>query len=79
MWALNLVYLDLYCLVRLEPPDRSAPIYHKYIPIFIVYIENARSTSTTTLAFTIATGGTWKIRVAQGGIHKRRRLNFTIF
>ena len=54
-----------YCLVRLEPPDGSAPIYYKNIPIFIVYIENARSTSTTTLAFTIATGGTWKIKVSQ--------------
>merc|ERR1711981_124397 len=30
-----------------------------------IYIENARSTSTTTLAFTIASGGTWKIKVSQ--------------
>merc|ERR1711981_1433880 len=30
-----------------------------------IYIENPRSTSTTTLAFTIATGGTWKIKVSQ--------------
>merc|ERR1711981_1119454 len=37
------------------------------------YIENARSTSTTTLAFTIATGGTWKIRVAQIECHNLAR------
>jgi hypothetical protein len=30
-----------------------------------IYVENARSTSATTLQFTIATGGTWKIKVAQ--------------
>merc|ERR1711981_761487 len=38
-----------------------------------IYIENARSTSTTTLAFTIATGGTWKIRVAQIECHNLAR------
>jgi len=30
-----------------------------------IYVENARSTSATTLTFTIATGGTWKIKVSQ--------------
>jgi len=30
-----------------------------------LYLENARSTSTSTLTFTIATGGTWKIKVSQ--------------
>ena len=35
-------------------------------PIFFsVYFENARSTTTSTLTFTIATGGTWKVKVAQ--------------
>jgi len=38
-----------------------------------IYIENARSTSTTTLAFTIATGGTWKIKVAQIECHNLAR------
>jgi len=32
---------------------------------FHIYIENARSTTSSTLAFTIATGGTWKIKVSQ--------------
>ena len=36
-----------------------------HIPFIPVYLENARSTTATTLAFTIATGGTWKIKVAQ--------------
>ena len=35
------------------------------IPFIPVYLENARSTTATTLAFTIVTGGTWKIKVAQ--------------
>ena len=30
-----------------------------------VYVENARSSSATTLQFTIVTGGTWKIKVSQ--------------
>merc|ERR1712038_699610 len=30
-----------------------------------IYLENARSTTATTLAFTIVTGGTWKIKVSQ--------------
>jgi len=30
-----------------------------------IYVENARSTTATTLSFTIATGGTWKIKIAQ--------------
>lgn len=30
-----------------------------------LYLENARSTSTSTLTFTIATGGTWKVKVSQ--------------
>ena len=32
---------------------------------FSVYFENARSTTTSTLTFTIATGGTWKVKVSQ--------------
>ena len=36
-----------------------------HIPFIPVYLENARSTTATTLAFTIVTGGTWKIKVAQ--------------
>merc|ERR1712223_1725410 len=32
---------------------------------FHIYIENARSTTASTLAFTIVTGGTWKIKVSQ--------------
>jgi len=32
---------------------------------FHLYFENARSTSTSTLQFTIVTGGTWKIKVGQ--------------
>lgn len=32
---------------------------------FHIYLENARSTTATTLAFTIVTGGTWKIKVSQ--------------
>jgi len=30
-----------------------------------IYFENARSTSTSTVSFTIATGGTWKIKISQ--------------
>jgi len=30
-----------------------------------IYVENARSTSATTLQFTIVTGGTWKVKVSQ--------------
>merc|ERR1712018_217856 len=30
-----------------------------------IYIENARYTTTTTLTFTIVTGGTWKIKISQ--------------
>ena len=30
-----------------------------------MYFENARATTTSTLQFTIATGGTWKIKIAQ--------------
>ena len=36
-----------------------------HIPFIPVYLENARSTTATTLAFTIVTGGTWKIKVSQ--------------
>ena len=67
MWALNLVYLDFghiaWCVWShlTVVPQFIIKIYL----YFIVYIENARSTSTTTLAFTIASGGTWKIKVSQ--------------
>ena len=32
---------------------------------FLVYVEQGRSTTATTLTFTIATGGTWKVKVTQ--------------
>ena len=34
-----------------------------------LYIETGRSTSTQTLTFTIATGGTWRIKVLQIECH----------
>ena len=33
--------------------------------ILLVYVETARSSSPSTLSFTIATGGTWRIKVSQ--------------
>ena len=38
---------------------------HTYFEYFSVYLETARSTTASTLTFTIATGGTWKIKVSQ--------------
>ena len=31
----------------------------------LVYVEQGRATTATTLTFTIATGGTWKVKVTQ--------------
>ena len=37
-----------------------------YFILFLpVYVEQGRSTTATTLTFTIATGGTWKVKVSQ--------------
>ena len=41
----------------------TVPSFH-FFP-FSVYIEQGRSSTASTLTFTIATGGTWKIKVSQ--------------
>jgi hypothetical protein len=53
--------------VRKALPFSASKIYEYLTKLLItVYIENGRSNATaTTLAFTIATGGTWKIKVSQ--------------
>ena len=55
------------CKTFLAPSMLQNPTVgvHTYFEYFSVYLETARSTTASTLTFTIATGGTWKIKVSQ--------------
>ena len=45
--------------------DLGSIVFNLSLYFISVYFENARSTTTSTVAFTIVTGGTWKIKITQ--------------
>ena len=65
-WALAKIKVKWVIFIQTrEIDDLFYFIYNFFDPFYLVYAEQARSTTSTTLAFTIGSGGTWKIKVTQ--------------